>query len=52
MMKANPAVTIKEMANALGRQPRSIEIAISKLRTNGDVLREGADKDGRWRVLK
>lgn len=47
MIKANSAVTIKEMANALGRQPRTIEIAISKLRTNGEVLREGIDKNGK-----
>ena len=52
LMRSNPTVTIKEMAETLKRQPRTIEIAISKLKATGDILREGSEKDGTWKVLK
>ena len=52
MMRTNPTVTIKEIADTLGRKQRTIEIAISKLKTSGDIIRDGSDKDGTWKVLK
>lgn len=52
MMRANPAVTISEIASTLHRHPRTIEMAISKLKASGDIFRDGSDKDGTWQVLK
>lgn len=51
-MRKNPAITLKEIAAILDRQPRTIEIAVKKLRERGEVVHQGPDNNGYWEVLK
>ena len=51
-MRKDSTITLNEIADILHRQPRTIEIAVKKLRERGDVVHEGPDNNGEWRVLK
>ena len=52
LMRKDSTITLNEIADILHRQPRTIEIAVKKLRERGDVVHEGPDNNGEWRVLK
>lgn len=52
MMRNDPKVTIKQIAKVLDRQPRTIEIAIKKLKTKGEIIHKGPDNAGEWEVLE
>ena len=52
LMRKDSTITLNEIAEILHRQPRTIEIAVKKLRERGDVVHEGPDNNGEWRVLK
>ena len=52
LMRKNPAITLHEIAAILDRQPRTIEIAVKKLRERGEVVHQGPDNNGYWEVLK
>ena len=51
-MKSEPSITISQMAIALGLTQRGVEIAIKKLKENGEVEREDGKKGGHWKVIK
>jgi predicted HTH transcriptional regulator len=52
LMRKDSTITLNEIADILHRQPRTIEIAVKILRERGDVVHEGPDNNGEWRVLK
>ena len=52
LMQANPAITIAEIAEKLGRTTRTIERLLNRLKTEKMIGRVGPTKRGRWVVLK
>lgn len=51
LIKESNNITIKEMADKLGKSTRSIERAIQKLKKNNKLIRIGSDKTGTWQIL-
>lgn len=50
-LKANPLMTQAELANVLGREKRTVERKVRKLRDAKFLHRVGSDKSGSWEVL-
>lgn len=50
-LKANPLMTISSLASVLGREQRTVERRVRKLREAGLLRRNGSDKCGAWEVL-
>ncbi len=50
-MRANPEVTIAELARLLNLSESGVEYNLRKLRQDGRLRREGSTKAGRWVVL-
>jgi predicted HTH transcriptional regulator len=50
MMRENDRITIPEIADALGKTTRSIEMQINKLKGEGLLCRVGPAKGGYWEV--
>ncbi len=50
LMRENPRVTIPEIAEAIGRTTRAIEMQVAKLKTEGLIERFGPTKGGHWVV--
>lgn len=51
LIKESNNITIKEMADKIGKSTRSIERAIQKLKKNNKLIRIGSDKTGMWQIL-
>lgn len=51
MMKKQPSVTIKEIAEKIGVSDRTIKKQISKLKEEEMIKRIGPDKGGYWEIL-
>ena len=52
MMREDNTVTISEIAKALNKTARTIELQIATLKKKGIINRIGPDKGGHWEVLK
>jgi ATP-dependent DNA helicase RecG len=52
LLKDNPQISQRELANITGLTQRGIEWDISKLKDSGQLERIGPDKGGYWKVLK
>jgi len=52
MIRQQPEITIPEMAEALGKSTRAIEMQLAKLRKSGKVQRVGPAKGGRWEITE
>jgi ATP-dependent DNA helicase RecG len=52
LFKANPALTIPELAEQMGKSERTVERAVRKLREVGRLKRVGPAKGGHWDVAK
>ena len=50
-IKDNPNSIVDEISRALGKAKRTTERAISTLRGNGVIDREGSKKSGSWVIL-
>jgi ATP-dependent DNA helicase RecG len=50
LLRQNQSLTTQEMATALGKTRRAIEMQINKLKAQGILERIGPDKGGHWRV--
>jgi ATP-dependent DNA helicase RecG len=50
LMSANPEITAKLLAEAIGISARKVEVNISKLKKAGLVERKGSDRKGTWLV--
>jgi len=48
---SNPYATIRELAERVGKEPRTIERALTKLKDTGSIKRIGSDKEGYWEIL-
>lgn len=51
-MKEFPSITLKEVADKLNLSVKTIEKAVSKMVSDGDVVHDGPRKGGVWKVLK
>jgi ATP-dependent DNA helicase RecG len=51
MIRQQPDITIPEMAEALGKSTRAIEMQLAKLRNSGKLQRVGPAKGGRWEII-
>ena len=52
MMKAEPTITLKGIAELLGVTSRTIERTVAQMINDGDIIHEGPKKGGTWKVLK
>jgi Fic family protein len=50
LLAANPALTRQQIADALGKDLRTIGRALAKLQQTGTIKRIGSDKTGHWEV--
>lgn len=50
LVRANPMMTIAQMAEVLGISKRQAERIVAKLKGQGKLVREGARRNGRWAV--
>jgi fido (protein-threonine AMPylation protein) len=50
LIKSNPQITIKELANQLGLTTRAVEKNIANLKLENSLERIGSDKGGHWKV--
>lgn len=48
--KSNPTATQKEIAAAIGKSLRTVESAFATLKKKGILVREGAKKNGVWKI--
>lgn len=51
LVRQNPAVSAREIAEALGLTSRAVEKQLGKLKKEGRLKRIGPDKGGRWEVV-
>ena len=52
MLKAQPAITRKELANVIGITPDGVKYHLEKLKAAGKIRHVGPTKSGRWEVLE
>ena len=52
IMKAEPTITLKGIAELLGVTSRTIERTVAQMIIDGDIVHEGPKKGGIWKVLK
>ena len=50
LMRENPQVSIPEIAKAIGRTARAIEMQVAQLKAEGLIERVGSAKGGHWVV--
>ena len=51
LVRQNPAVSAREIAEALGLTSRAVEKQLGKLKKEGRLKRIGPDKGGHWEVV-
>jgi len=51
LLKANPELAAREVADVLGITPRAVEKQISRLRDEGRIRRIGPARGGHWEVI-
>lgn len=51
LMGLNPQITIKQLADQLGKTTRNIEMQIAKLRKENKIRRQGPAKGGHWEII-
>jgi ATP-dependent DNA helicase RecG len=52
LLKANPELSAREVAEAMGITSRAVEKQISKLRDENRIRRIGPAKGGHWEVVE
>ncbi len=52
LLKADPKLAAREIADRLGITQRAVEKQIAKLKEDGRIRRIGSAKDGRWEVVR
>lgn len=50
LLRDNPQMTTKQLADSLGISDKAVEKHLSKLKADGLLMREGPDKGGKWVV--
>jgi ATP-dependent DNA helicase RecG len=52
LLRANPEITIAELAESLMLTDRAIKKQLEKLKLTGQVIRVGPNKGGHWEVVE
>jgi ATP-dependent DNA helicase RecG len=52
LLKADPELAAREIAETLGITQRAVEKQIAKLRDEGRIRRIGPAKGGRWEIVQ
>ena len=52
LMKHDPYITTKQIADAVGLSTRGVEENIKKLKREGRIRRIGGDNGGHWEVIE
>jgi predicted HTH transcriptional regulator len=52
LLRQDSNLTAKTIASTLGLTDRQVERILSKLKTQGKIVRHGASKNGYWEVLE
>ena len=50
LLTANPALTRQQLADAIGKDLRTIGRTLARLQQAGKIKRLGSDKTGHWEV--
>ena len=51
MIESNPTITLNEIAEQLGKNPRGIDKHIKQLQDQGIIRRVGPAKGGHWEII-
>ena len=51
MIESNPTITLNEIAEQLGKNPRGIDKHIKQLQDQGIIRRIGPAKGGHWEII-
>ena len=52
LIKDNPSITRKVLAQTVGISPSAIQKHINRLKTDGTIVRKGGDRGGYWEILQ
>ena len=52
MLRAEPGLAAREVAERLDITPRAVEKQIAKMRNEGRIRRIGPDRGGHWEVIE
>jgi len=52
LIKADPKITLQEIAEKTNRSKRAVEMQVKKLRGNGILRRIDATKNGYWEIVE
>ena len=52
ILRANPSITLDEVAEKIGKSPRTVKMAVKSMRERGIVERVGGKKNGSWVIKK
>lgn len=50
-LKRNPAITQRELANAIGKSERTVKTRTVEMQEKGLIIRENGKRNGKWKVL-
>ena len=50
-LKKNPAITQRELADAIGKSVRTVKTRIVEMQEKGLIARENGKRNGKWKVL-
>ena len=50
ILRANPSITLDEVAEKIGKSPRTVKTAVKSMQERGIVERVGGKKNGSWVV--
>ena len=51
ILRANPSITLDEVAERIGKSSRTVKMAVKSMRERGIIERVGGKKNGNW-VIK
>ena len=52
LIKDNPGITRKMLAQTVGISPSAIQKHINRLKADGTIVRHGGDRGGYWEILQ
>ena len=50
ILRANPSITLDEVAEKIGKSPRTVKTAVKSMQERGILERMGGKKNGSWKT--
>ena len=50
ILRANPSITLDEVAERIGKSPRTVKNAVKSMQERGIIERVGGKKSGSWKI--